>query len=156
MKPCGFGQPGGEKFPATLPATRFLIFRTMKDEFQNELHGLLSRLPDAPVASNFTARVMRQVDLEESRQARKWNFIFNWQRFLPRAAVAAVAVLFAGLTLQQHELNVHRVAFDQNVALVARTPMPDVDALKNFDAIQRMSQPAHADEELLALASEVK
>jgi hypothetical protein len=99
---------------------------------------------------------MRQIDLEESHQVRKWNFIFNWQRFLPRVAFAAVAILFAGLTLQQHELNVHRVAFDQNVALVARMPMPDVDALKNFDAIQRMSQPAHADEELLALASEVK
>ena len=128
----------------------------MKDEFQNELNEMLSRLPDAPVASNFTVRVMRQIDLEESRQARKWNFIFNWQRFLPRAAVATVAIIFAGLTLQQHEQNVHRVAFDQNVALVAQTPMPSVDALKNFDAIQRMSQPAHADEELLALASEVK
>ncbi len=128
----------------------------MKDEFQNELNEMLSRLPDAPVASNFTARVMQQINLEESRQARKWNFIFKWQRFLPRAAVATVAIIFAGLTLQQHEQNVHRVAFDQNVALVAQTPMPSVDALKNFDAIQRMSQPAHADEELLALASEVK
>jgi hypothetical protein len=156
MKTGGFGQPGDEKFPATLPATRFLISRTMKDEFQNELNEMLSRLPDAPVASNFTARVMQQINLEESRQARKWNFIFKWQRFLPRAAVATVAIIFAGLTLQQHEQNVHRVAFDQNVALVAQTPMPSVDALKNFDAIQRMSQPAHADEELLALASEVK
>jgi len=32
MKTGGFGQPGDEKFPATLPATRFLISRTMKDE----------------------------------------------------------------------------------------------------------------------------
>jgi hypothetical protein len=126
------------------------------DPLQNELRELLSRLPDAPVASNFTARVMRQIDLEEPRRPRKWSFIFNWQRFLPRAAVAAVTILFAGLVLQQHELNVHRAAFDQNVALVAQTPMPSVEALKNFDAIQRMSQPAHADEELLALASEMK
>jgi hypothetical protein len=29
--------------------------------------------------------------------------------------------------------------------------MPDVDALKNFDAIRRMSQPARPDNELLAL-----
>jgi negative regulator of sigma E activity len=156
MKPSCFGQRGDEKFPATLPAARFLIFRTMKDKLQNELREILSRLPDAPVASNFTARVMQQIELEESRQSRKWNFIFNWRAFLPRAAVATVAILFAGLTLQHHELNAQRAARARNVALVAGTPMPDVDALKNFDAIQRMSQPARADEELLALAPEMK
>ncbi|HEY1718155.1 MAG TPA: hypothetical protein VGH42_07650 [Verrucomicrobiae bacterium] len=127
-----------------------------KDPLQNELHEMLSRLPDAPVASNFTARVMQRIDLEESRRARKWNFILNWRAFLPRAAVATAAILFAGLTLQQHELNAHRAAVAKDVALVAGTPMPSVDALKNFDAIRRMSQPARADEELLALASEMK
>jgi hypothetical protein len=123
----------------------------MKDKLQNELREMLSRLPDAPVASNFTARVMRQIDLEESRRAHKLSFIFNWRVFLPRAAVAGVAVLFAGLILQHHEMNTQRATLAKNVALVAETPMPDVDALKNFDAIQRMSQPAHADNELLAL-----
>ena len=116
------------------------------------MRELLSRLPDAPVASNFTARVLQAVDLEESRRARKWNFILKWRAFLPRAAVAAVAILFAGLTLQHHELNAHRAAFAKNVALVVDgTPMPDADALKNFDAIRRMSQPARPDNELLAL-----
>ena len=123
----------------------------MKDKLQNELRELLSRLPDAPVASNFTARVMQQIDLEESRRSHKWNFILNWRVFLPRAAVAAVAILFAGLTLQYHELNTQRASLAKNVALVAETPMPDVEALKNFDAIRRMSQPARADDELLAL-----
>ena len=128
----------------------------MKDKFQNELRELLSRLPDAPVASNFTARVMQQIDLEESRHSRKLNSIFNWHAFLPRAAVATVAIVFAGLTLQHHEVSEQRAQVAQSVALVAGSPMPDVDALKNFDAIKRMSQPAHADEELLALASEMK
>lgn len=123
----------------------------MKDKLQNELRGLLSRLPDAPVASNFTARVMQQIELEESRRPRQWNFIFNWRAFLPRAAVATVAILFAGLALQHHELDVQRAALAKNAALVAETPMPDVEALKNFDAIRRMSQPARADDELLAL-----
>ena len=36
----------------------------MKDEPQ-ELRELLSRLPDAPVPSNFTARVMQAVEREE-------------------------------------------------------------------------------------------
>jgi anti-sigma-K factor RskA len=121
------------------------------DPLQNELRELLSRLPDAPVASNFTARVMQAVEREESRRPRKWSFIFNWHAFLPRAAVATVAVLFAGLTLQHHEVTAHRAALAKDVALVAGTAMPGVDALKNFDAIRRMSQPARADDELLAL-----
>jgi hypothetical protein len=130
----------------------FQLEQTMKnDPLQNELRELLSRLPDAPVASNFTARVLQAVDLEESRRPRKWNFVLNWRRFLPRAAVATAAILFAGLTLQHHELNAHRAALAKSAALVAGTPMPSVDALKNFDAIRRMSQPARPDEELLAL-----
>ena len=55
------------------------------------------------------------------------------------------------LTFHQHELTARRTALARNVVLVAGSqPMPSVDALKNFDAIQRMSQP-RADEELLAL-----
>jgi hypothetical protein len=132
-------------------------FKAMKkDPIQNELRGLLSRLPDAPVASNFTARVMQAVSLEESRHARKWNFIFNWRVFLPRVTVAMAAILFAGLTLEHYEVGARRAQVAQSVALVAGAPMPDVDALKNFDAIRRMSQPAHADEELLALAPEMQ
>jgi negative regulator of sigma E activity len=128
----------------------------MKDDLQNELRDLLARLPDAPVPSNFTARVMQAVDLEEARRTRRWDFILDWRAFLPRAAVASAAVLLAGLVLQQHEAGAHRAAFAKNVALVAETPMPGVDALKNFDAIRRMSQPARADEGLLALASDLK
>ena len=95
---------------------------------------------------------MQAVELEESRRSRKRNFIFNWRAFLPRAAVATGAILFAGLTFQHRELTAHRAALAKNVALVAEAqPLPDVDALKNFDAIQRMGQPARADDELLAL-----
>ncbi len=121
------------------------------DPLQNELRELLSRLPDAPVASNFTARVMRAVEREESRPARRWNFGWNWHALLPRLAVTAAAVFFAGLTFHRYELNTRRAALAKNVALVAGAqPLPSVDALKNFDAIQRMGQP-HADDELLAL-----
>ena len=80
------------------------------------------------------------------------NPIRFWRVLVPRVAVAAAMILFAGLTVQHHDLNVQRAALAQNVALVAASqPLPSVEALKNFDAIQRMSQPQHADEELLAL-----
>jgi hypothetical protein len=123
----------------------------MKNEPQElrELRQWLSRLPDAPVSSNFTARVMQVVELEAARRSRRWNFpAWNWCALLPRAAVAAVVLCLAGLAIQQHEISTRRVALIRSVALV---PMPSVEALKNFDAIRRMSQPAHADTELLAL-----
>ena len=122
------------------------------DPIQNELRKLLSRLPDAPVASNFTTRVMQAVELEESRRSRKWSFVFNWHAFLPRATVTAVAVVFAGLAFHHHEIYSQRATLAKNVTLVAESqPLPSVEALKNFDVIQRMGQPQHADEELLAL-----
>ncbi len=76
---------------------------------------------DAPVASNFTARVMQAVEVEESRRSRKWNFIFNWHAFFPRAAVAAVAVVFAGVAFHHHEIYSQRATLAQNVALVAES-----------------------------------
>jgi hypothetical protein len=121
-----------------------------KDPLQNELRALLARLPDAPVASNFTARVLQAVELEDARRARRWHF--NWHSLLPRVAFALAAVLFAGVTFEHHELAARRVALAESVALVAgSSSLPDLDALKNFDAIQRMSQSAHADEEILAM-----
>lgn len=121
-----------------------------KEPIQNEMRELLKRLPDAPVPSNFTARVLQAVDIEESRPSRPWHW--NWHALLPRIAVATAVMLFAGLTFHHYEQDAHRTVLARNVALVTEAqPLPSVEALKNFDVIQRMSQPAHADEELLAL-----
>jgi hypothetical protein len=135
----------------------FNFQETMKNEPQG-LRELLSRLPDAPVSSNFTARVMRAVEMEGARRPRRWNFLaWNWHALLPRATVAAVMMAAIGFTFYQHEIDNRRFELAQNVALVAQSqPLPSVDVLQNFDAIQRMSQPARADEELLALASDLK
>ena len=129
----------------------------MKNESQ-ELRKLLSHLPDAPVASNFTARVMQAVEQEESRHAHPWNVLtWNWHSLLPRFAAAAAVVLFAGVAVHQHEIGNRRAEITKSVQLVASVKqMPTVEALQNFDAIQRMSRPAHADEELLALAPDLE
>ena len=132
----------------------------MKDEpAKNELHelrGFLSRLPDAPVASNFTARVMQAVELEEARTRRRWSVsAWNWRAILPRFAVAAVVIVAAGLAFERHETAAQREQLAINIAQAAHS-MPSIEALQNFDAIRRMSQPAHADEGLLALAPDLK
>jgi hypothetical protein len=123
------------------------------DPLQNELRRLLAHLPDAPLSSNFTARVMQAVEREETRSPRRYFFPSGtWRALLPRAAVAAVVLGLAGFAFQRHELSSRRIALAQSVAIVAQAPKPpSVEALKNFDAIRRMSHPAHADTELLAL-----
>src|SRR4051812_3811867 len=119
-------------------------------ELDRRLTDALARLPDAPLASNFTARLMQQINLEEAatqRSVRRWN----WHALLPRFAMVTAAVVFAGIAFRQYEVSSHRHAIADSIAMVSAQPMPSVDALNNFDAIQRMSQPAHADDELLAL-----
>ena len=132
-----------------LPASR----ETQADwALESHLTEALERLPDAAVPSNFTARILEALESEDRSRVRKagrrW---WNGHVLLPRFAVAAAVALIAGLTFEHHESTVRRTYLAQSVAqLAAAQPMPSVDALKNFNAIQRMSQP-HADEELLAL-----
>src|SRR5437879_8108066 len=77
-------------------------------EWQEEaqLNELLEALPDAPMPSNFTARVLAEVEREEKLQARaggsSWRF-WNWPfRWLPRAAFAAVVLGSGLLAYHQH------------------------------------------------------
>ena len=120
-------------------------------EMESALNAALTQLPDASVPSNFTARVLQAVEHEEARP-RAWSRRWNWHALVPRVAFAAAGIAFAGLVFQHHEIYRQRIALAKNVALVTGgQPMPSPEVLENFDAIRRMSQPQHADDELLAL-----
>jgi hypothetical protein len=120
-------------------------------EIESRLSEALARLPDAPMPSNFTARVLQAVELESTARPRAINWFWTWRVLVPRVAVAVVVVAFAGLEIHRYELNAHRTALARNVVLVAEAQsLPSIDALKNFNAIRRMSQP-RADDELLVL-----
>jgi len=112
------------------------------------LNAALRRLPDAPVPSNFTARVLGAIDLEENISARSHGW--NWRFLFPRVAVAAAVLLFAGASIERYEVHSHRVTLAKNLARVVSAQAPSVDALENLDAIQDMSQSGHADNDLLA------
>jgi hypothetical protein len=120
-------------------------------EVETQLTEALEHLPLVQVSSNFTARVLQAIDREEARpQRRAWQL--PWLRWLPRMAVPVVLAAFAVVSWQHHEMNQHRTAIAQSVALVAGTSaLPGVEALNNYEVIQRMSQSQHADETLLAL-----
>ena len=116
-----------------------------------QLTDALARISNAPVPSNFTARVLAAIEREEAQAARSHSRAWSWRLLWPRVAVAAAVLIFAGVSIQRYETNSQRTALAKNVALLATSqPPPSVDALENLDAIQRMSQSAHADGELLA------
>jgi len=116
-------------------------------EMELRLNAALSRLPDVPVPSNFTARVMQAI---ETVPAHGWHW--RWRVLMPRIAFATVIITFGGLVVHQHEVDRQRLALVRSVALVTQgQPVPSPEALENFDTIRRLSQPQHADDELIAL-----
>jgi len=120
-------------------------------ELELRLTEALSRLKKAAVPSNFTARIMDEINREEMREARTARWHWHWNLW-PRFAGAAAALLLAVMLVQYHETVAHRVQLARTLETVADLrSVPSVDALNNFEAIQAMGQRAHADEELLAL-----
>ena len=120
-------------------------------ELEARLNHSLAQLPEVKVSSNFTARVLQAIDRDEARpQTAGWRW--SWPRWLPRMAVGTAMVAFVAVSWQHYEVNQHRAAIANSLAQVAvASSVPAVEALDNYDAIQRMGQAQHADEALLAL-----
>ena len=116
------------------------------------LNATLSRLPDAPVPGNFTARVLQAVEREgraESRGPEKKWLIWPWRRWLPRLAFAVV-IVGAGFVSYQKVDAANRRKLAESVAVVSSlSSLPSPDILKDFDAIQALTSTPPPDEELL-------
>ena len=121
-------------------------------ELETGLTEVLGKIPDVPVASNFTARVLQAVERDEKAEARAQKSQGNiWRRlprWLPKVASATVVVI-AGLLAYVHNSD----EVKQHVAAqrVAGIPLPSPEILTNFDAIRIVSATPAPDEQLLAL-----
>ena len=117
------------------------------------LSRALDRLPDAPLPSNFTARVLQAVELETAaaRRQPEMNWTWIWRSILPKAALAAVFVGMSVMAFREaHAERQQRFARSlKTVSAVAALPGPEV--LKDFDAIQQFNPTRPPDRELLAL-----
>ena len=115
------------------------------------LDHLLATLPDTPVATNFTARVLDEVRCAETAHpalGQVW-----WQRLLaPQfrpvqiAAAATLAMVIGGVGYQLH-LNQSRAEMAAAVASIAEFPP---GFLADFEAIGAVAQADAIDEELWA------
>jgi anti-sigma factor RsiW len=119
------------------------------------LTDTLGQLPDAPMPSNFTARVLQAVELEAARERRsRGHWFWRW-RPVWVARAAAVAVVIGVGVFSVDEIHRARERADlarrlEGVPEIADVPRPEI--LDDFDARQ-LGNPA-PDEQLLSLMSE--
>ena len=120
-------------------------------EIEIELTRALSKLPNAPVSSNFTARVLQAVELETKRQER--GSVPHWFARLQRGWLAKAAfvslLVCAGLAGYHRHTIVARARLAHEVAAVS-TASAAVSNPEDFDAIRMLNKPASADVDLLA------
>lgn len=124
-------------------------------ELEESLNDTLARLPDAPLASNFTSQVMLAVRMEMKAAERKPSLLDTIGRWLrvpaPRLAWALGLVAVGWFGIYQHQVGV-RDDLAKGIAVMANiTAMSDPKALEDFDAIERLTASSSEDEELYAV-----
>ncbi|MSU61388.1 MAG: hypothetical protein EXS31_03170 [Pedosphaera sp.] len=109
------------------------------------MNRLLDELPDAPVPSNFTSRVMERIQLERraahrSRPARWWDSLAHlvWGRKL---AIMASFLAVGFLSYQQYQMFVRR-DLAQSIASLASVVQPTLEVLQDLSAIEGFKQVA--------------
>jgi anti-sigma factor RsiW len=122
-------------------------------ESESALNEALTQLPDAPVPSNFTARVLQAVERDATASDREHapRWVWTWRALVPRATVIML-VVGAGLFAYQRHALAQRVELAQSVATVADVrSLPSPQFLEDFDVIRRLHPTPPADKDLLAL-----
>ncbi|MDB6121761.1 MAG: hypothetical protein JWQ71_754 [Pedosphaera sp.] len=123
-------------------------------ELETGLNQAFDRLPNVPVASNFTACVLQAVEQELAAQTRAkstkgWHL--RWTSWIPKAAVAMVTFSSCLFFYHQHQVNA-RHAMADSVVLLSETVSANPGLMEDFDAIRHLggSKP-RVDTEILAL-----
>ncbi|HKS36185.1 MAG TPA: hypothetical protein VJW76_03275 [Verrucomicrobiae bacterium] len=125
------------------------------------LTRLLHRLPDVPLSSNFTARVLLAVEREEQRRLQTPGMLrwFDWRRNVVRFAAACLFLGFTAVSYHQYRVLV-RAKMAASLANVANgvdtaaraVQLQAVELWQDFESIDRLSHTqAQVDEELLAV-----
>lgn len=125
-------------------------------EAESALNRLLEQLPEAPVASNFTARVLQAVERGSAAVTRRGSVFGRLKQWLwrpaPRVAWALLIAGLLGFGYHQHQTNV-RGEMAKGLAVLANVAtLSDPAVLQDFEAIERLGKSAPGvDDELYAL-----
>lgn len=114
-------------------------------EEEMQLNQWLRQLPPAPVSSNFTARVLQAVESEVRRPGnwltslwRGWVPSLRWAR---PVAVAGLFLCVGMLSYQQYQSSSQMELAEQVARVSQMARIPTVELLKDFEAINSLSQP---------------
>src|SRR5688500_774591 len=126
----------------------------LREEYEQEraLEQILERLPNVPVSTNFTARVMQSVRAGERQRtpARMPWFRFRFARLATGLAVVTVAGV---LTLQQYrqaqrqEMVRSVASFGEVASALNQADAPHL-VFRDFETIQRYPMPAESELDL--------
>lgn len=119
-------------------------------EAEAALNAQLSKLKEPELSSNFTARVLQQIARPEPQQTRARS---RWTYWMLRLLAPAAAVAVVVLTLQhQHAEAEYRRQLARSVPVVSEVAsLPNVEILKNFEAIRELNSAPGPDEQLISL-----
>ena len=120
---------------------------------EQALARLLRRLPGAPLASNFSARVMRAIELEDAQSARTARQPVGWFARLSWSTVAVALSLTGWVQYRACQ----RAEDARSVTTISEVAaLPSVEVLRDFDVVQSFTRApsateTEADLKLLAL-----
>ncbi len=122
-------------------------------ELEVTVNDLLTRLPNAPLASNFTSQVMRAVERDLSAEARQMSLFDRVKRWFrnpaPRLAWALGLVAVGWFGIHQHQANM-RSDMAKGLSVMANVAsLSNPSMLEDFEAIRRLN--TSEDEELYAV-----
>jgi len=125
-------------------------------EAEWSLSSSLAHLPNPAVPSNFTARVMQNIEREALAENRSrtsngwWQHLARKTRWVMGTSSAALLVV-AGLVIHSHQVQKQREqALARNFVIFSKLSAP-TDVLENFDTIRALSAAPPPDDQLLAL-----
>ena len=142
--------------PAEAEALRTWLSRHPETGADWEMEVGLSRamqlLPEAPVPSNFTARVLAEATKAPAASSRPNPIGRAWWRYLVPRMAAVILVLTSGFVVYHQHQAARREQIARDLAtLSAMEGVSDPKVLQDFEAIRRLGQVPPADEELIAL-----
>jgi anti-sigma factor RsiW len=127
-------------------------------EQEAALDAALTNRSDVPVSSNFTARVMTAIERDEAAQRRAVSRPSDhwWRVFIPRFAVATVAIVCVTLGYR-HNVAVQRMELSDAAKQIAESrALSDMAVIEDFETIRSLNSAEVAvDETLLSMSDDL-
>lgn len=121
-------------------------------EAELALSRAVKELPGNAVPSNFTARVLAEVEREakKAQQARATSARWWWRVFLPRTAIAA-AILAVSVAIYQFEEAQRTADLAREASRIASSGPVPAKALEDYATLDILTASVGADDDLLIL-----